>query len=145
MFQTSPLTTALRNTRTVLTSSLLAVGLAAGTGAQAQESPGKGVQVQPLQSSIAEETFQTLLVSKALQKLGYDVQPIREVEYATAHVAIANGDSVEPKGRARTTAIVETAPVVAAAAPAPAPAAASPALITELLVLRDRLAAALAA
>lgn len=93
MFQHSPLTTALRNTRTILTSSLLAMGLAAGTGAQAQELPGKGVQVQPLQSSIAEETFQTLLVSKALQKLGYDVQPIREVEYATAHVAIANGDA----------------------------------------------------
>ncbi|MGF6212936.1 glycine betaine/proline transport system substrate-binding protein [Comamonas sp. 4034] len=93
MFQHSPLTTALRNTRTILTSSLLAMGLAAGTGAQAQELPGKGVQVQPLQSSITEETFQTLLVSKALQKLGYDVQPIREVEYATAHVAIANGDA----------------------------------------------------
>lgn len=93
MFQHSPLTTALRNTRTILTSSLLAMGLAAGTGAQAQELPGKGVQVQPLQSSIAEETFQTLLVSKALQKLGYNVLPIREVEYATAHVAIANGDA----------------------------------------------------
>ena len=93
MFQTSPLTTALRNTRAVLTSGLLAVGLAAGTGAQAQKLPGKGVQVQPLQSSIAEETFQTLLVSKALQKLGYNVLPIREVEYATAHVAIANGDA----------------------------------------------------
>lgn len=93
MFRTSPFTTALRNTRTVLTSGLLAMGLAAGTGAQAQELPGKGVQVQPLQSSIAEETFQTLLVSKALQKLGYNVLPIREVEYATAHVAIANGDA----------------------------------------------------
>ncbi|WP_395024309.1 glycine betaine/L-proline ABC transporter substrate-binding protein ProX [Comamonas odontotermitis] len=93
MFQTLPLTTALRYTRTVLASSLLAVGLAAGTGAQAQELPGKGVQVQPLQSSIAEETFQTLLVGKALQKLGYNVLPIREVEYATAHVAIANGDA----------------------------------------------------
>ncbi len=93
MFQIFRITTPLRTARTVLASSLLAVGLAAGTGAQAQESPGKGVQVQPLQSSIAEETFQTLLVSKALQKLGYDVQPIREVEYATAHVAIANGDA----------------------------------------------------
>jgi len=57
------------------------------------ELPGKGITVQPLKSSIAEETFQTLLVMKALEKLGYDVQPIREVEYPTAHLAIANGDA----------------------------------------------------
>lgn len=62
-------------------------------GAMAADLPGKGVQVLPLKSSIAEETFQTLLVMKALQKLGYEVQPIKEVEYPTAHVAIANGDA----------------------------------------------------
>lgn len=67
--------------------------LAASATAMAQDLPGKGVKVQPLQSSIAEETFQTLLVSRALAKLGYDVQPIREIEYATAYVAIANGDA----------------------------------------------------
>jgi len=61
--------------------------------AAAQSLPGQGIQVQPLQSSIAEETFQTLLVSRALARLGYDVQPIKEVEYPTAHVAIANGDA----------------------------------------------------
>ena len=55
--------------------------------------PGAGVTVQPLKSSIAEETFQTLIVMKALERLGYTVQPIKEVEYATAHVAIANGDA----------------------------------------------------
>jgi glycine betaine/proline transport system substrate-binding protein len=55
--------------------------------------PGKGVKVQPLKSSIAEETFQTLLVMKALEKLGYDVQPVKEVEYPTAHIALANGDA----------------------------------------------------
>jgi len=54
--------------------------------------PGEGIEVQPLKSSIAEETFQTLLVVRALEKLGYDVKPIKEVEYAAAHVAIANGD-----------------------------------------------------
>lgn len=67
--------------------------LAASATAMAQDLPGKGIKVQPLQSSIAEETFQTLLVSRALAKLGYDVQPIREIEYATAYVAIANGDA----------------------------------------------------
>nr|WP_145545543.1 glycine betaine/L-proline ABC transporter substrate-binding protein ProX [Variovorax boronicumulans] len=67
--------------------------LATSAAAMAQDLPGKGIKVQPLQSSIAEETFQTLLVSRALEKLGYDVQPIREIEYATAYVAIANGDA----------------------------------------------------
>ncbi len=62
------------------------------TGGQAADLPGKGVTVQPLQSSIAEETFQTLLLVKALERLGYDVKPIKEVEYATAHIAIGNGD-----------------------------------------------------
>jgi len=54
--------------------------------------PGKGKTVVPLKSSIAEETFQTLLVMKALEKLGYTVEPIKEIEYAAGHVAIANGD-----------------------------------------------------
>ncbi|WP_316977129.1 glycine betaine/L-proline ABC transporter substrate-binding protein ProX [Shumkonia mesophila] len=67
-------------------------GLAAGGSAFAADLPGKGVAVQPLKSSIAEETFQTLLVVKALEHLGYDVKPIKEVEYATAFVAMANGD-----------------------------------------------------
>ncbi|RUQ34376.1 MAG: proline/glycine betaine ABC transporter substrate-binding protein ProX [Candidatus Competibacteraceae bacterium] len=62
------------------------------TSTQAADLPGKGISVQPLKSSIAEETFQTLLVMKALEQLGYDVKPIKEVEYATAHIAIANGD-----------------------------------------------------
>ena len=74
-----------------------AAGLAlASLVAQAQanpELPGQGVKVLPLKSSIAEETFQTLLVMKALQKLGYDVQPIQEVEYPTAHIAVGNGDA----------------------------------------------------
>ncbi|MDB5939648.1 MAG: proline/glycine betaine transporter substrate-binding protein ProX, partial [Polaromonas sp.] len=76
-------------TRTLVAGSLLALTLTA----QAVDLPGKGVKVQPLQSAIAEETFQTLLVSRALEKLGYDVHPIKEVEPATAHIAIANGDA----------------------------------------------------
>jgi glycine betaine/proline transport system substrate-binding protein len=76
--------------RALLATSLIA---AVTTGASAKSLPGKGVRVQPLQSSIAEETFQTLLVSRALAKLGYDVQPIKEVEYPTANVAVANGDA----------------------------------------------------
>lgn len=76
---------------------LMALGLAtalslSGTGAAA-EMPGKGVTVQPLKSSIAEETFQTLIVMKALEELGYKVRDIMEIEYAAGHVALANGDA----------------------------------------------------
>ena len=70
----------------------LAFGLG-GTAVAADSMPGKGIEVQPLKSSIAEETFQTELVMKALEQLGYDVKPIKEVEYPTAHIAIANGDA----------------------------------------------------
>ncbi len=71
----------------------LATLLTAGSALQAAEMPGKGVTVQPIKSSIAEETFQTLLVVKALERLGYDVKPIMEIEYAAGHVALANGDA----------------------------------------------------
>ena len=76
--------------RALVACSLLALGSAS---AHAQALPGQGTKVQPVQSSIAEETFQTLLVSRALAKLGYDVLPIKEVEYPTAHIAVANGDA----------------------------------------------------
>jgi glycine betaine/proline transport system substrate-binding protein len=55
--------------------------------------PGEGVTVLPVKSSIAEETFQTLLVMRALEALGYEVQDIKEIEYASGHVAVANGDA----------------------------------------------------
>ena len=83
-----------------LTSNMIR-GLAASVGlgavlaaapAVAQDKPGEGVNVIPLKSSIAEETFQTVLVSKALEELGYTVEDIKELEYAAAHVAIASGD-----------------------------------------------------
>ncbi|MBY4596373.1 glycine betaine/L-proline ABC transporter substrate-binding protein ProX [Ottowia caeni] len=77
---------------TLLSAGLLALSPAA-FAADDPQLPGKGVRVLPLKSSIAEETFQTVLVMKALERLGYDVQPIREVEYPTAHLAIASGDA----------------------------------------------------
>ncbi|MFC2590737.1 MAG: hypothetical protein ACFNZS_12395, partial [Ottowia sp.] len=67
---------------------LVFAAFAASARAEGRQ-PGQGVKVYPIQSSIAEETFQTLLVVKALEQLGYDVQPIREIEYATGHLAIA--------------------------------------------------------
>lgn len=77
-------------TRTLLVGGLLAMGLNAHA---ATDLPGNGIQVLPLQSSLAEETFQTVLVSRALKKLGYDVLPIKEVEYPMAHLAVASGDA----------------------------------------------------
>ncbi|HGJ5883156.1 glycine betaine/L-proline ABC transporter substrate-binding protein ProX [Arsenophonus sp.] len=59
----------------------------------ATELPGKGIKVQPIQSTIAEETFQTLIVNKALEKLGYQILPIQEVDYTVAYASIATGDA----------------------------------------------------
>ena len=70
-----------------------ALMFAANAPAADAQMPGKGVSVQPIKSSIAEETFQTVLVMQALKDLGYDVQPIKEIEYAAGHVALANGDA----------------------------------------------------
>lgn len=52
---------------------------------------GEGVRVQPLQSSLPEESFQTLLVSKLMVRLGYDVQPAQEVDYNVAYASVAQG------------------------------------------------------
>lgn len=71
----------------------LFVSAGAGVASAADPLPGEGVEVEPLKSSIAEETFQTLLVMRALEELGYTVNDIKEIEYAAGHVAIANGDA----------------------------------------------------
>ncbi|OKL42671.1 glycine betaine/L-proline ABC transporter substrate-binding protein ProX [Pseudovibrio exalbescens] len=78
-------------TKSVLTAGALSLLLASGA-AVAQDMPGEGVTVVPLKSSIAEETFQTMLVMKALEDLGFEVEDIKELEYATAHTAIAQGE-----------------------------------------------------
>jgi len=79
--------------RSIISGCLLSASVAFAGSASAADLPGLGVVVKPLKSSIAEETFQTLLVMRALEKLGYTVAPIKEIEYAAGHVAIANGDA----------------------------------------------------
>lgn len=74
-----------------LTAAALASGVA--LAAQAADMPGEGVTVQAIQSPIAEETFQTMLVNQALRDLGYDVQDIQEVDYSAGYTSIANGDA----------------------------------------------------
>ncbi|MDR3106134.1 MAG: glycine betaine/L-proline ABC transporter substrate-binding protein ProX [Yokenella regensburgei] len=63
------------------------------TSAWAAELPGKDITVQPIQSTITEETFQTLLVSRALEKLGYTVNKPSEVDYNVAYTSLAAGDA----------------------------------------------------
>lgn len=58
----------------------------------AAELPGTGVTVKPAQSTIAEEGFQTLLVSRALEKLGYKVEKPSEIDYNVAYTSMAAGD-----------------------------------------------------
>jgi len=74
--------------RSLLLPTLLSV---VGNGLAAE--PGVGVTVRPLKSSLTEEAFQTVLVMKALEKLGYDVKTIKDIDYAAGHVEIANGDA----------------------------------------------------
>lgn len=61
------------------------------TSAFAADLPGKGITVKPAQSTISEESFQTLLVSRALEKLGYTVEKPSEVDYNVAYTSIAAG------------------------------------------------------
>ena len=86
--------------RTLLAGALIALGalgaLGGGMAAHAQPAdalPGKGITVTPVKSSLAEESFQTLLVARALEKLGYKVEPMKDLEPATAHLAVASGDA----------------------------------------------------
>ena len=46
-------------------------------------------KVTPFQGSIAEETFQTEIVNRALTALGHDVDTIKEVDYAVAYKQIS--------------------------------------------------------
>ena len=67
--------------------------LLATSAAWAADLPGKGITVKPIQSTITEETFQTLLVSRALEKLGYTVDKPSEVDYNVGYTSLASGDA----------------------------------------------------
>ncbi|WP_299999655.1 glycine betaine/L-proline ABC transporter substrate-binding protein ProX [uncultured Cedecea sp.] len=67
--------------------------IVAAPAAMAAKLPGDGVTVLPVQSTLPEESFQTELINKALEKLGYTVKPTEEVDYNVAYTAIAAGDA----------------------------------------------------
>lgn len=71
---------------------LATAGVLGGTAALAGDMPGKGVVVQPGQDNVDGENFQTIVVMKALEKLGYDVKPVQNAKYPALHLAIAAGD-----------------------------------------------------
>jgi glycine betaine/proline transport system substrate-binding protein len=54
--------------------------------------PGAGIAVKGFHSPIAEEKFQSILINRGLTALGYDVQPLQEVEYGAGYSAIAQND-----------------------------------------------------
>lgn len=62
------------------------------TASATASKPGTGVSIKGFHSPIAEEKFQTLIISRALEELGYDVQPILEIEYNAGYTAIAQND-----------------------------------------------------
>ncbi|MGF1724341.1 glycine betaine/L-proline ABC transporter substrate-binding protein ProX [Photobacterium nomapromontoriensis] len=76
-----------------LTLSVLVSAACATSTAWAEKLPGEGITVQPLQSTVAEETFQTLIVNKALEALGYTVKATKEVDYNVGYTSIAEGDA----------------------------------------------------
>jgi len=68
------------------------LALLLGSQLQAAELPGQGVSVQPIQSTIAEESFQTVLVNKLLARLGYEISPAKDVDYNVGYATVANGE-----------------------------------------------------
>jgi len=54
--------------------------------------PGEGITVTPAHSSLLEERFQTEIINKALEELGYETEMAKELTYPTLYTAIGNGD-----------------------------------------------------
>lgn len=63
------------------------------SAAMAQEMPGEGVTVRPVIGLIAEEYFQSRILFRALEDLGYEVAEPLEAEIQTAHLAVGTGDA----------------------------------------------------
>lgn len=60
------------------------------TASDAGAMPGEGTSVVPGYGTL-EELFQTEIVNIGLEQMGYEIDPGKELEYATLHVDIANG------------------------------------------------------
>lgn len=78
--------------RTKLVTALTLTTILAGA-AGAQDEPGEGVTVRPVIGLIAEEYFQSRILFRALEDLGYEVAQPLEAEIQTAHLAVGTGDA----------------------------------------------------
>ena len=83
-----------KNHRPAFIASAALTALLISTTSLAQNLPGKGVDVLPLLGTVDEELFQTLIVSRGLEKLGYNVKAPKSLENATEHVVVAQGDAI---------------------------------------------------
>lgn len=64
-----------------------------GNPVMAADLPGKGVTVRPVYNGIVEELFQHEVIFMGLERLGYKVAPIMEVEITTMHIAVGQGSA----------------------------------------------------
>ncbi len=77
------------------TSAVLMTGLALclpGTTLASVDKPGAGRSVTAVENSIFEEKFQTRIMLKAMEELGYKIKKSREVDSVIVPLAVANGD-----------------------------------------------------
>ncbi|SEN66622.1 glycine betaine/proline transport system substrate-binding protein [Roseovarius tolerans] len=74
------------------TAILITAGLLAATTAMAQDNPGEGITVRPIEGTLLEERFQNHIVYRGLEALGYTIGDPQSVEYQTIHLAIGSGD-----------------------------------------------------
>jgi len=79
--------------KSLATSLMLTTIVAGATSALAQDMPGEGVTVRPVIGLIAEEYFQSRILFRALEDLGYEVAQPLEAEVQTAHLAVGTGDA----------------------------------------------------
>ncbi|MER9120932.1 glycine betaine/L-proline ABC transporter substrate-binding protein ProX [Mesorhizobium sp. M0954] len=59
----------------------------------AEDLPGKGVTVRPVNQGVAEEAFENDVVELGLKDLGYTVAEAAQTQVPVAHIAVANGDA----------------------------------------------------
>ncbi|WP_324753899.1 glycine betaine/L-proline ABC transporter substrate-binding protein ProX [Roseovarius sp. Pro17] len=75
-----------------LSATFLSAALLVAGGAMANDTPGEGVTIRPIEGTLLEERFQNQIIYRALQDLGYTIGDPQSVEYQTIHLAIGSGD-----------------------------------------------------
>ena len=70
-----------------------AFALCGASPVMAQDSPGAGITVRPVIQPTIEEMFQSRILFRALEDLGYTVAEPNEVIAQTAHLAVGAGDA----------------------------------------------------